>query len=491
MSTTCVNLNIDIPTTSPTKMPLFTRSKSLRRSKRRNRIKKKDISDPVDFHHCYHAEYDSKREGFSGLPTQWKSLLDTTDQQQIGSKSAGNTPESRKRPKPIARGSDERLQEAARYGSQTTDGERQEQLLEIRNGSRSSSRNSSLLQLVPTTGASTMPVPTSSYTNTLQSQVIPQSMTLSRLPHPFTFNTPLDVMQSDISICTNSSGLIYSPSESSGYFGSTMSSLYSSRMSSTQHILSSSSSTSNTTNPQHQQPHHIPLTSVRSYQPLETDELMQTQKFASLQRPPKQKDNKEQQLFHNTMSLHNYYQLRQQQNTSMRGSHLPSSSSQDTATGIVRSNNTPATFGNHSKYPNQTGNGHVVQQKSRLKDKGGKLSDEQFRDTLQLVVNPRDPLEDLDGFFRIGVGSTGTVYTAHRLSNNQIVAVKKMNLFNQQRKELLFNEVSVIIYNYIHVCVMTDISAHLYTLMLPVICFEVLCAQIKVSTFGSGYHDCF
>ena len=460
MSTTCVNVNIDIPT-SPTRMPLFTRSKSLRRSKRRNKIKKKDISDPVDFHHCYHAEYDSKREGFSGLPTQWKSLLDTTDEQQAGSKSAGNTPESCKRPKPITRDSDERLQEAARYGSPHSDGKRQEQLLEItlgsrngsrsssrngsrsssRNGSRSSSRNSSLLQLVPTTGASTMPVPTSSYSNTLQSQVIPQSMTLSRLP-PFPFNTPLDVMQSDISICTNSSGLIYSPSESSGYFGSTMSSLYSSRMSSTQHILSSSSSATNTTIPQ--QPHHLPLTSVRSYQPLETDELTQAQKFASLQRPSKQKE----QLMHNTASLHNYYQ---QQNTSTRGSHLPSSGSQDTATGITRSNNTPATFGNHSKYPNQMGNGHI--QKSRPKDKGGKLSDEQFRDTIQLVVNPRDPLEDLDGFFRIGVGSTGTVYTAHRLSNNQIVAVKKMNLFNQQRKELLFNEVSVIFNVDLHTCI--------------------------------------
>lgn len=69
------------------------------------------------------------------------------------------------------------------------------------------------------------------------------------------------------------------------------------------------------------------------------------------------------------------------------------------------------------------------------------MSAEQFRATIGLLVNPSDPRYDLDWFVKIGEGSTGTVYTAHQLSTNRVVAVKKMNLWNQQRKELLFNEV--------------------------------------------------
>jgi hypothetical protein len=69
------------------------------------------------------------------------------------------------------------------------------------------------------------------------------------------------------------------------------------------------------------------------------------------------------------------------------------------------------------------------------------MSSEHFRATMQLLVNPGDPRQDLDGFVKIGKGSTGSVYTAHQLSTNEVIAVKQMNLWNQQRKELLFNEV--------------------------------------------------
>ena len=457
MSTAATCVNIDFPTTS-TSMPLFTRSKSMRRSKRKNKIKKTDISDPVDFHHCYHAEYDRRKEGFLGLPTQWKSLLDTEGDSRV-SKSVGNTPESIKRPKPIIRGSQSGVQEAVdcvkdqygSFGGENYDAERndqQEEFIDIALGScsdsQSSSCNSSLQRLVPPYTAVTVPTTNPTVSYSAQSQVVPPSHTSAptRLP-PFSFNAPLDVMQSDISICTNSSGIIYSPSESSGYFGSTMSSLNSSRMSSTQHSLSSSSSTTNATYQHPSPPHHPALMPVRSYQPFETtDELAQVHKFASLQRPPKQ--NKEQQLIHNTLSLHKHYQLRQQQNSRMRGTYLPTSlSSQDTVTGMQRSNNTPAVGNSHhstSRHSHQTTSNHA--QKSKVKDRGGKMSDEQFRESIKLLVNPCDPRKDLDGFVKIGVGSTGSVYTAYRISNNQIVAVKKMNLFNQQRKELLFNEVS-------------------------------------------------
>lgn len=57
-----------------------------------------------------------------------------------------------------------------------------------------------------------------------------------------------------------------------------------------------------------------------------------------------------------------------------------------------------------------------------------------------MVVNPGDPREHLDNFIKIGEGSTGIVCIADERNGGQ-VAVKKMDLRRQQRRELLFNEV--------------------------------------------------
>jgi hypothetical protein len=82
-----------------------------------------------------------------------------------------------------------------------------------------------------------------------------------------------------------------------------------------------------------------------------------------------------------------------------------------------------------------------------------RLSHEQFRHALQMVVNVNDPRLRYSNFFKIGEGSTGMVYAAVDLENknseNNLVAVKKMNLHKQQRRELLFNEV-VIMRDYQH-----------------------------------------
>lgn len=65
----------------------------------------------------------------------------------------------------------------------------------------------------------------------------------------------------------------------------------------------------------------------------------------------------------------------------------------------------------------------------------------QFRAALQMVVNPGDPRTFLDNFMKIGEGSTGIVCIATTKPNGAQVAVKKMDLRKQQRRELLFNEV--------------------------------------------------
>lgn len=69
----------------------------------------------------------------------------------------------------------------------------------------------------------------------------------------------------------------------------------------------------------------------------------------------------------------------------------------------------------------------------------------QFRRTLQYVVNPGDPRQFLGNFIKIGEGSTGIVCTAFDKSRDRQIAVKKMDLRKQQRRELLFNEVSTFV----------------------------------------------
>ncbi|XP_043912576.1 serine/threonine-protein kinase PAK 5 isoform X2 [Protopterus annectens] len=78
-----------------------------------------------------------------------------------------------------------------------------------------------------------------------------------------------------------------------------------------------------------------------------------------------------------------------------------------------------------------------------------RVSHEQFRAALQLVVSPGDPREYLDNFIKIGEGSTGIVCIATEKHTGKQVAVKKMDLRKQQRRELLFNEV-VIMRDYHH-----------------------------------------
>lgn len=65
------------------------------------------------------------------------------------------------------------------------------------------------------------------------------------------------------------------------------------------------------------------------------------------------------------------------------------------------------------------------------------------------MVNPGDPREYLDSFIKIGEGSTGIVCIATEKHSGKQVAVKKMDLRKQQRRELLFNEV-VIMRDYHH-----------------------------------------
>ena len=81
--------------------------------------------------------------------------------------------------------------------------------------------------------------------------------------------------------------------------------------------------------------------------------------------------------------------------------------------------------------------------KTRLMYSDSPVSHEQFRKALELVVTSTGPPENLENFIKIGEGSTGVVCLARDNKTGRQVAVKKMDLKKQQRRELLFNEVSV------------------------------------------------
>ncbi|XP_044024099.1 serine/threonine-protein kinase PAK 6-like [Siniperca chuatsi] len=82
-------------------------------------------------------------------------------------------------------------------------------------------------------------------------------------------------------------------------------------------------------------------------------------------------------------------------------------------------------------------------------DGGVKVTHEQFKAALQMVVDPGDPRMTLENFVKIGEGSTGVVCIARERHSGRQVAVKMMELRKQQRRELLFNEV-VIMRDYRH-----------------------------------------
>nr|XP_055042546.1 serine/threonine-protein kinase PAK 6b isoform X2 [Misgurnus anguillicaudatus]XP_055042547.1 serine/threonine-protein kinase PAK 6b isoform X2 [Misgurnus anguillicaudatus]XP_055042548.1 serine/threonine-protein kinase PAK 6b isoform X2 [Misgurnus anguillicaudatus] len=78
-----------------------------------------------------------------------------------------------------------------------------------------------------------------------------------------------------------------------------------------------------------------------------------------------------------------------------------------------------------------------------------KVTHDQFKAALQMVVDKGDPRMFLENFVKIGEGSTGVVCIAREKHSGRQVAVKMMDLRKQQRRELLFNEV-VIMRDYRH-----------------------------------------
>lgn len=396
------------------------------------------------------------------------------------------------RPVPIIRGSDCCLEEtikyirkhyrsassASPYEEEATD----EQYVDIH--FRSRSRSGSLMQLrngqSPSTAVS---IPRANVkSNAMNNSNDPLSANSA-----FCLSAPhdLNVVQSDLGLydCNTSSASnttlfrsrIHSPSESSGYFGSTMSSLCSSRVSALSSIppIHASSATQQATATS---PHYRYTTLHESTEvPWLHPQMKQGQPhFSSLQRPVKHHRDTGS---HVTPRAYAYSNVGSNTVTAIAGSppghygttprayaHRPRGESVDN--GLMyryhRERSQPESRHQHNRTPvsnltlsdshayhpgyaasvqaatNTVRNVHPV---GKFKRQRKPMTSEQFRATLELLVNKNDPRKDLSEIAKVGEGSTGVVFLARQISTGQKVAVKKMNLRRQQRRELLFNEV--------------------------------------------------
>lgn len=302
----------------------------------------------------------------------------------------------------------------------------------------------------------------------------------------FCLSAPSEVIQSDLGLyhlnrAETSSGLshycINSPSESSGYFGSSGSSLCNSRIPSAQQISASQPSS---TQPQFHGTGHA------HSRPLEVQDIEEDAELSPVGIP------------HSNSYQYRFYSLQRHHDSSggvvgqyphmhhrhaaagppggvtLRGgvmSHYGTAPRTHRTIHNTQSSGTPSSEVdnirrihesdsrerlaryNHEHLPSKTSSNtstsaYVTPSSGsanayRKEGRSSRMNFEHFRMTLELLVNPADPRREYTDFIKIGEGSTGTVYTARHIVTNQIVAVKKMELRKQQRRELLFNEVSI------------------------------------------------
>lgn len=80
---------------------------------------------------------------------------------------------------------------------------------------------------------------------------------------------------------------------------------------------------------------------------------------------------------------------------------------------------------------------------TRSSTKKKKMTDEEILEKLRTIVSVGDPTRKYAKMEKIGQGASGTVYTAIESSTGMEVAIKRMNLSQQPKKELIINEILV------------------------------------------------
>ncbi|TKR71724.1 hypothetical protein L596_019274 [Steinernema carpocapsae] len=81
--------------------------------------------------------------------------------------------------------------------------------------------------------------------------------------------------------------------------------------------------------------------------------------------------------------------------------------------------------------------------RKRQQPQAPKLTDDEVLQELALIVTPGDPFAKYELLNKIGVGASGTVFTARCKETREIVAVKRIAFKSQQKKDMLLTEIKV------------------------------------------------
>lgn len=106
-------------------------------------------------------------------------------------------------------------------------------------------------------------------------------------------------------------------------------------------------------------------------------------------------------------------------------------------------NNNTTTANINSTVTSPTGNIEPPPNQTRSSAKKKKMTDEEILEKLRTIVSVGDPTRKYAKMEKIGQGASGTVYTAIESSTGMEVAIKRMNLSQQPKKELIINEILV------------------------------------------------
>lgn len=106
-------------------------------------------------------------------------------------------------------------------------------------------------------------------------------------------------------------------------------------------------------------------------------------------------------------------------------------------------NNNTTTANINTIVTSPTGHTEAPPNQTRNSTKKKKMSDEEILEKLRTIVSVGDPTRKYAKMEKIGQGASGTVYTAIESSTGMEVAIKRMNLSQQPKKELIINEILV------------------------------------------------
>lgn len=89
-----------------------------------------------------------------------------------------------------------------------------------------------------------------------------------------------------------------------------------------------------------------------------------------------------------------------------------------------------------------------------------KMTDDEIMAALKKLVSPNDPTKKYNTNKRVGAGASGTVVQATEAKTGRAVAIKKMDLDNQPKKELIITEIEVM-QEYQHCNIVNYIESYL------------------------------